>query len=135
MSSNAGQGQAQGRDICQRAGEYALRSIQLYRVLVSNRDGVGLVIGKQFLRAATSIGANLIEAQSGESRKDFVHKLSIAQKEARESKYWLTLILRGKILAADLVSPLYEETNQLIAILTRIIVSTKQNTPRKKSNS
>ena len=55
------------RDIRERAADYALRAIQLYRHLLRKRDGVGSILGKQYLRSATSIGANLIEAQAGES--------------------------------------------------------------------
>ena len=86
------------RDIRERSADYALRAIQLYRHLLRKRDGVGAVLGKQYLRSATSIGANLIEAQAGESRRDFIHKCSIAQKEARESKYWLQLMLRAELI-------------------------------------
>lgn len=117
------------RDIRDRTAEYALRAVKLYRYLLRRRDGVGLVIGKQFLRSATSIGANLIEAQAGESRKDFIHKCSIAQKEARESKYWLELMLKAEIVRIDRLKPLIDETNQIIAILTAIIVKTKRKIP------
>jgi four helix bundle protein len=72
-------------DIEERTLGYALRSVKLYQYLQSKRDGAGWIIGKQFLRSATSIGANVSEAQSGESRADFIHKYAIAQKEARES--------------------------------------------------
>ncbi len=65
-------------DIRERALQYAMRSIKLFRFLQKQRDGVGMVLGRQFLRSATSIGANLVEAQAGESRRDFVHKCSIA---------------------------------------------------------
>jgi four helix bundle protein len=58
-------------DIQDRAMEYSVRAVKLYRYLQGKKDGAGVVIGKQYLRAATSIGANLVEAQSGESRKDF----------------------------------------------------------------
>jgi len=62
--------------------------------LQEKRDGAGWVLGKQYLRAATSIGANIEEAQSGETKADFIHKYGIAQKEAKESHYWLRLLGR-----------------------------------------
>lgn len=115
-------------DIDERAIEYALRAVKLFRFLQRKRDGVGLVLGKQYLRSATSIGANLVEARSGESRRDFIHKCAIAQKEARECHYWLTLLLRSDTVSPDRLLSLLDETNQLIAILTTIIVRSKKRT-------
>lgn len=117
------------RDIRERTMEYALRAVQLYRHLLRKRDGVASILAKQYLRSATSIGANLIEAQAGESRKDFIHKCSIAQKEARESKYWLELMLKAALVPPARLTALLDETNQLIAILTAIIVKSKLRLP------
>jgi four helix bundle protein len=85
------------RDIRERTFQYALRAITLYRTLQEGKDSAGWILGKQYLRCATSIGANIEEAQSGESRADFVHKYAIAQKEARESLYWLRLMTDSNI--------------------------------------
>lgn len=76
---------SRGQDICDRTRAFALVIIETYRSL--KKDDVGRVIGKQLLRSGTSIGANVEEAQSAESRKDFVHKMSIALKESRETHY------------------------------------------------
>jgi four helix bundle protein len=113
-------------EIEERAENYALRAIKLFRYLQKQRDGAALVLGKQFLRSATSIGANLIEARAGESRRDFIHKCSIAQKEARESRYWLTLLLKGGLVPEKRMIGILEETDQLIAIITAIIVNAKK---------
>lgn len=78
------------------------------------------------MRAACSIGANVEEAQFGESRADFVHKLGIAEKEARESLYWLRLTSSSGIIPAAKLAPLIKETEELIAILAAIILSTKR---------
>lgn len=126
MVAYGGKSAAPARDICQRATEYSLRAIQLYRHLAGNRDVVCQVIGRQFLRSATSIGANLVEAQSGESRKDFIHKYSIAQKEAKETKYWLTLMIEAQLVADERLNDLMQETCELIAIITSIIVKAKK---------
>jgi four helix bundle protein len=91
---------------------------------------VALVLGKQYLRAATSIGANLVEARSGESRKDFIHKSCVAQKEARESKYWLDLLHKSGAVSESRLAPLVDETDQIIAILAKIIVNTKNRPAR-----
>src|SRR5258708_14204173 len=82
--------------IREKSFNYALRAINLYRYLQKQRDGAGWILGKQYLRAACSIGANVEEAQSGESRADFIHKLGIAQKEARESLDWLQLLVGAR---------------------------------------
>ena len=63
--------------------------IQLYKLLTGKKE---YVLSKQILRNGTSIGANIHEAVAGESKKDFIHKLGIAVKEARETSYWLTLL-------------------------------------------
>jgi len=77
----------QPKEIRARTFAYALRAVRLYQYLQGKKDGAGWILGKQYLRASTSIGANVAEAQAGESRADFIHKLAIAQKEARESLF------------------------------------------------
>jgi four helix bundle protein len=113
------------REILPRSFDYALRAIKLYQYLQRRKDGTGWILGKQYLRAATSIGANIEEAQSGESRSDFIHKLGIAQKEARESRYWLHLLAESEIVGREKLQPLRRETEELIGIITAIIVNTK----------
>src|SRR5688500_15068164 len=102
---------------------YALRVINLYRAL--DRDGVGRVIGRQLLRSGTSIGANVQEAQGAQSRADFIAKMSIAHKEARESAYWLYLIREGGVLPADRLSSLVEETDRIIRVVSSILLTAK----------
>ena len=119
-------------DIYIRSQDYALRSIQLSRHLHKHTDRTAAVLARQYVRAATSIGANLIEAKSGESRRDFIHKFSIAQKEARESHYWLTLISRAELIPQSRLTPLIQETTELLAIITRIITTTKKNDQARK---
>jgi len=111
------------RDIRERTFEYALRSIKLHQFVQKNKDEAGRIIAKQYLRSATSIGANIEEAQSGESRKDFIHKYAIAQKEAKESLYWLKLLSMSGMVEERRITPLIEETKEIIAIITVIIVN------------
>ena len=113
------------REIRARSFAYALRAIRLYQCLQERKDGAGWIIGKQYLRAATSIGANVEEAQAGESRADFIHKLGVAQKEARESLFWLRLMSDSRLVPQTRLRSLLKETEELIAIITSIIVSTK----------
>jgi four helix bundle protein len=113
-------------DIRERAFDYGLRAIKLFRYLEDKRDRVGWIVAKQYLRAATSIGANLEEALHGESRADFIHKYGIAQKEARESLYWLRLLTESATLPRDRLRPLMKETEEIILIITTIILRAKR---------
>jgi four helix bundle protein len=114
-------------DIRKRAFGYSLRAIKLYRFLQEGKDGAGWVLGKQYLRAATSIGANMEEAQSGETRADFIHKYGIAQKEAKESLYWLRLRADSGTVSIHRLKPLMKETEEIYAVITAIIVKSKQS--------
>ena len=118
--------QSPPKDIRKRSFQYALRAIRLYQFLQKGKDGAGWILGKQYLRAATSIGANIEEAQSGETKADFIHKYGIAQKETKESHYWLRLMADSEVVPAKRLSPLMRETEELYAVITAIIVKSKQ---------
>lgn len=75
---------------------FALRIVKLYKYIVSEKKEY--VLSKQILRAGTSIGANVKEASKAQSKPDFIHKLSISQKEAFETDYWLRLLLDSEYL-------------------------------------
>ncbi len=113
-----------------RSFQYALRAINLFQSLSESKNYAGNILGKQYLRSATSIGANIQEAQAGESRADFIHKMTIAQKEARECLYWLQLLQESKIIDHERLQPIIQETKEIIAIITTIIVNTKKNIKR-----
>ena len=113
-------------DIRERTLEYSIRAVKLCKALQENKDKAAWVIGKQYLRSATSIGANLQEGYSGESNADFVHKYCIAQKEARESLYWLRILDGAEIFSTDKLKPIKNETDEIIAIITSIIVKVKK---------
>jgi len=113
---------------------YALSVIKIYREI--QNDPVGRVIGKQLLRSGTSIGANVHEAQAAQSRADFITKLSIAHKEARETSYWLSLIAESGVLGRDAIGTVIEETSQINKILSSSLLTAKQNatpTPRARN--
>ena len=101
--------------------------MRLYRALAEMKDGAALIIGKQFLRSATSVGANVAEAQEAESAADFIHKNSVAQKEARECECWLALLEKAEFLPPNRLAELKQETGELIEVITAIIVSRKRN--------
>jgi four helix bundle protein len=77
-------------------------------------------LGRQLLKAGTSVGANLEEADAGESKPDFRHKIAVSRKECRESRYWLRLIAYADNRVAPVATPLVNEASELVAILTAI---------------
>jgi four helix bundle protein len=112
-----------------RSYQFALRVVSLYRVLVEQKKE--FVLSKQMVRAGTSIGANVEEATAGQSRADFVSKMSIASKEVRECNYWLRLLKDAGYLTKGQVEPLLEESVALTRILTAIVKSTRENSNEK----
>lgn len=82
-------------------------------------------IANQLLRSGMAIGANISEAQHAESRSDFIHKMKIAAKEASETFYWLSICEKSDI--AGFQHELINELNQLIAIISKIIITAKKN--------
>ena len=113
------------RDIQERAFSFACRIIKLYQFL-AEQGSVGGILGEQLLRSGTSIGANLEEANAGQSRADFVSKCNIALKEARETHYyWLRLFEKTKVVSLERLRELTTESNELVAILTTIVKSAR----------
>lgn len=115
----------QSFDICERTFQFALRIIKLCNFL-NEQPGVRRDLSKQLIRSGTSIGVNVEESQLGQNTTDFIHKLQIALKEARETRYWLRLLLAAEIVSETRLVPLLDEANELIKILATIIVKTKQ---------
>jgi four helix bundle protein len=91
------------------------------------KPGAGRILGSQLLRAGTSIGANVEEAQAGQSRADFIHKNGIALKEARETVYWLRLLVASSLVSELQSADIRKEAEELTRILGAIIVSSKKN--------
>lgn len=101
--------------------EFATRIVKLYKYLCENKKEY--IISKQLLRCGTSIGANINEAQAAQTKKDFIAKMSIASKEARETKYWIDLLIATDYLSKDdkHTKSLFLETEELIKLLTSIV--------------
>ena len=104
-------------ELPERTIEFALRIIKVAQKL-DEKAGTARILSNQLLRAGTSIGANVSEGQGAQSEADFLTKLSIALKEARETQYWLTLIVRSELFSSHSLSSLTKECDELIAILT-----------------
>ena len=100
--------------------EFALMVIELYKRLQAQGERI---LSKQLLRCVTSIGANVEEADAGQSKKDFLTKMAIASKEARETRYWLKLLRESKLTDIDVTNEL-ERIEELIRILTAIVKTT-----------
>jgi four helix bundle protein len=103
--------------------KFSLDIISLYQKLQVEKE---FVLSKQLLRSATSIGANVEEASAAQSKKDFINKMSIASKEARETKYWLKLLDKSNLTQLN-ISPFLEEIEHIINILTKIIITAQTN--------
>jgi four helix bundle protein len=103
---------------------FAVRIVLLYRHLLKEKRE--FVLAKQLLRCGTSIGANVEEAIGGQSRADFVSKLSIAYKEARETSYWLRLLKDTGYLTEQEFDSIYADSDELCRIIAAIQKSTKQ---------
>ena len=105
-----------GDDLANRLLHFAAKVLRLVTKLPTDQPSKD--IARQLSRAATAAGANYAEARGAESRQDFVHKLRIADKEARESLYWLTLVVARWDEYASEAGELSVEADELVAILT-----------------
>jgi len=97
--------------------DFSIAIIGLYKTLLDQKE---YVISKQLLRSATSIGANVEEANAAQTKKDFIAKMSIASKESRETKYWLRLLDKSKLVPLDYSTYLIE-IEHIINIITKIV--------------
>ena len=117
-------------DIQDRTFEFAVRVVRLVDRLP--RTVASVEIGRQVVRSATSVGSNVEEADAAESKQDFIHKMSVAHKEARETRYWLRVIQAALLNADDEVQVLIQESDELVRILYTIIKNARQS-PRSKT--
>lgn len=102
---------------------FALRVVKLAKFL--EKDKREFVLSRQVLRSGTAIGALVREAEHAESRADFIHKMSVALKEANETSYWLDLLHQGDYLGVESFEPIRSEGTELVKLLASIVKSTK----------
>jgi four helix bundle protein len=113
-------------DLQNRFVDYAVRIIKLCESLPETKTGKHIC--SQILRSGTSSAPNYSEAQSAESKADFVHKLKVALKELRETETWQKIIVRAKLIEnVQMLVPLLQETDELISILFKSIETAKRN--------
>ena len=104
---------------------FALRIVNLYKHLASQQKEY--VLSKQVLRSGTSVGANVTEGNRAQSKMDFVHKLSIALKEADETEYWLNLLRDSSFITEQQAESLLADCTELQKMLTSSIKTAKSN--------
>ncbi len=113
--------------IKEKSFQFAIRIVKLCKYLqITSKE---FVLSKQLLRSGTSIGANVREALNGESSKDFIHKLAIAQKETDETIYWLELLKETEYLTHSEFESINNDAIELLKIIRSIIITTKKNNP------
>lgn len=104
--------------------ELAVRGVNFYKWLVSEKKE--FVMSKQFLRSVTSVGANVREAVNAQSKPDFIHKLSIAQKECDESMYWLEILKETNYISIIEFDSIHQQCNEVLKIIRSIIITSKR---------
>lgn len=105
--------------------ELAIRGVNFYKYLVAEKKEY--IMSKQFLRSVTSVGANVREAVNAQSKPDFIHKLSIAQKECDESLYWLELLKETNYISAIEFESIYQQNIEVLKIIRSIIITSNKN--------
>lgn len=113
--------------VLEKSFQFAARVVRLYKYLTLEHKE--FVLSKQLLRSGTSIGANVNEAQAAQSKADFIAKMSIASKEARETQYWVDLLIETDYLSTTepYVQTLQDEINELAKLLTSIVKTSQSN--------
>jgi four helix bundle protein len=104
---------------------FAVRVVKMARWLQAEQRE--FVLSKQILRSGTAVGALVREAEHGESRADFCHKMNIALKEANETLYWLDLLYESKLLTADMYNSMQPDAEELVKLLVAIVKTSRAN--------
>jgi len=105
--------------------EFAIRIVKLYNFLCDDKKEY--VLSKQLLRSGTSVGAMIREAEHAETKKDFIHKMAIAQKEINETLYWIELLKETEYLSSEQFQSINKDAVEIIKLITSIIKSAKKS--------
>jgi four helix bundle protein len=116
--------EAKSNPVREKSFEFALEIVRLCQSLIHERE---YVISKQLMRSGTAVGAMVEEGIAAESRRDFLHKMSIALKEARESHYWLRLLDASDLLPEIEVTRHLSDADELVSLLTAITRTVKES--------
>ena len=112
------------RNLKDKSFDFAISGVNLYKHLVSKKE---FVLSKQLLRSSTSVGANIRESRNAQSTKDFIHKLSISQKECDESIYWLELLKETNYINDPVFSLMKNNATEILLMLKSSIITAKNN--------
>jgi len=104
--------------------ELAVCGVEFYKKLISEQKE--FIMSKQFLRAVTSVGANVREAINAQSKSDFIHKLAISQKECDEAMYWLELLEQTHYISKEEFNSIYPKCDEVLKIIRSIIITSKK---------
>ncbi len=115
-----------GVDIDNRTYQFAVRVLKMARTMP--RDVGAQIVMRQVARSGTSIGANVEEAQSAHTKKEFTRRMNIANSESRETHYWLRLIRDSGVMPARKMGPIIQEADEIKRILSAIVQSSQRNT-------
>jgi four helix bundle protein len=124
VGDNRSAGNGEAMKITERTFRFSVRVVNVCRFL-EKQGSVSRTLAGQLLRSGTSIGANVEEAQAGQSKPDFISKMSIACKEARETHYWLRLLIASDIVQEGKIGDLAKEADELVRILSTIVKSAR----------
>ena len=111
--------------IVRKSFEFAVKIVK--RAMELKRNSHNYELASQVLRSGASVGANIAEAQSGQSKRDFISKMQIALKEANETEYWLRLLMATEVIPKEVAQPLIADVKELIRILVAILKNSKAN--------
>ncbi len=112
--------------------DFAVRIVNLYKHIINGEKEY--VMSKQLLKSGTSVGANVSEAQQGQSKADFYAKMSIALKEARETYFWLRLLHATDYLTDKEFVSIEKDVKEILALLTSICKTTQKNKEQEKED-
>lgn len=108
--------------------DFAIRIMELQKQLIANKE---FIVSRQVVRSGTAIGALIREAEHAESKADFIHKMSIALKEANETHYWLELLYKSDYIEEKLFQSLIKDAEEVLKMLISIVKTSKLNLKRK----
>ena len=111
--------------VAEKSLNFAVSIVKLYKVLTTSHKE--FVMSKQLLRSGTAVGALIREAEHGESRADFIHKMSIVLKEANERLYWLILLQKTEYLLNQQYESIHKDCDEIVRMLVSIVKSSKKN--------
>ncbi len=112
-------------DLCERTGKFGESVVEFAKELPDN--SVNLSLKSQFVRSGTSIGANYMEADAAESKRDFRHKIALCKKEAKETMHWLRMIAKANPEKKEACRRLWQEVYELALIFSSILKKSKKS--------